>query len=151
MISSRRCACSTARQRKCSVRNSWLGSDPSPSAVKASARKVAQLQTEWRASAVRVLYRAPPCSATNLSHDPLANLRLYFQSLPRCSSRNSFLFKLLHGCPRWHGVLSSPFSLFHLRSPLTPLECTPTKKGGWVYPLPGADLKSYFKSEGATI
>jgi hypothetical protein len=35
-----------------------------------------------------------------------ANLRLCFQSLARCSSRNSFPFKLLHCCP---GVDGSPF------------------------------------------
>src|SRR5215470_17063982 len=30
-----------------------------------------------------------------------ANLPLCFQSLPRCSSCNPFLFKLLHCCRRW--------------------------------------------------
>src|ERR1700751_5219631 len=34
-----------------------------------------------------------------LSRYPLANLRLYFQSLPRCSSRNCSRFKLLQRCP----------------------------------------------------
>ena len=55
-------------------------------------------------------------SATSLPCEPLlfatkiANLPLYFQQLPRCSSRNLFLFELLQCCPGWHG--SSLFSIF---------------------------------------
>src|SRR5690348_6668604 len=46
-----------------------------------------------------------------------ANLHLCFQSLPGCSSRNSFLFKFLHCCP---GVGIPPRSAtlkFYLKSP----------------------------------
>jgi hypothetical protein len=53
---------------------------------------------------------------TSLPCEPLlfatkiANLRLYFQQPPRCSSCNIFAVNVLHCCPGWHG--SSLFSIF---------------------------------------
>ncbi len=72
----------------------------------------------------------------------VANLHLYFQSLPRCSSRNLFLFMLLHRCR----------SCFALRSTLCLRLATsfPLFSRAWAPPLSGRpegySKHRYFKS-----
>src|SRR5690242_1921843 len=65
----------------------------------------------------------PSIEGFTLLATDVANSPLHFQSLPGCSSRNCFLFKLLHCCP---GVVAGiEFSIFTFlfRFPLSPLEC----------------------------
>src|SRR5690348_8611334 len=63
----------------------------------------------------------------------IANLHLYFQPLPGCSSRNSFAFNFLHRCP---GVGGSPLS-FTSSSTLSPVPLCPASPdpvGAWGIP-----------------
>ena len=57
----------------------------------------------------------------------LANPPFYFQSLPRCFSRNHLPCMLLHRCRGGMAGSHFPFSLFHFPSPLSPLQCAVTR------------------------